>query len=204
MTKRLFDFICSFIGLVFLLPIFVLIGLGIKWDSIGPVFYRGARTGRYGKPFRIFKFRTMVVNGEKLGGLSTAKNDFRVTRVGRFLRKHKLDELPQLINVLKGDMSLTGPRPEVPEYTSLYSEEEKIILSVRPGIADYASLHFFNLSEELGSKDADKVYLQKVRPVKNRLRVQYVKERTFCGDARIIVQALSKIVRGIGGVRQAR
>lgn len=204
MGKRLFDIICSFVGLLVLLPVFLPIILWIKLDSEGPAFYRGIRTGQFGKPFRMFKLRTMVTGAEQLGGSSTAKSDPRVTKAGRFLRKHKVDELPQLINVLMGDMSLTGPRPEVLEYTSLYSEQEQVILTLRPGIVDYASLAFYDLSEVLGSEDADRVYSEKVRPVKNELRVRYVKERTFLGDVKIIFQTLSRIVCGARGVRTPR
>lgn len=199
MAKRLFDILCSSVGLLILLPAFLLIALCIKLDSKGPVFYRGVRTGRHAKPFRIFKFRTMVLGAEKLGGTSTGRDDPRLTRVGKFLRRYKLDELPQLINVLSGEMSLTGPRPEVEEYTSLYTEEEKIILSVRPGIADYASLKFINLGEVLGNEDVDRVYAERVRPEKNKLRIKYAKERTFWGDLKIIFQVLYRLVRGTGG-----
>ena len=136
MLKRLFDIIFSFLGLVALLPLFMLIALLVKLDFRGPVFFRGIRVGRFGKPFKMYKFRTMVANADELGGSPTADNDPRITRAGRFLRKYKLDELPQLIDVLKGEMSLVGPRPEVEEYVKLYSEEEKAILSVCPGMTD--------------------------------------------------------------------
>jgi len=138
--KRIFDIICSACGLLFLSPVLVLIACMIKAGDRGPVFYRGARVGLHGKPFRIFKFRTMVVNAEKIGGASTADDDPRITKVGKFIRKYKLDELPQLINVLKGEMSFVGPRPEVQHYVDMFTEEEKAILSVRPGITDWATL----------------------------------------------------------------
>ena len=140
MLKRLFDIVFSFLGLLVLSPLFLIIAILIKRDSKGPVFFRGIRVGRFGKPFRIYKFRTMVVNADELGGSPTADNDPRITKAGRFLRKYKLDELPQLLNVLKGEMSLVGPRPEVEEYVKLYSEEEKAILSVCPGMTDWASI----------------------------------------------------------------
>lgn len=192
---RLFDILAAALGLLFLFPLLLLFAVMVKLDSPGPVFYRGRRTGRYGIPFRIFKFRTMVVDAEKVGGLSTAANDLRVTRVGRFLRKYKLDELPQLINVLKGEMSIVGPRPEVEEYTSCYDEEERLALTVRPGITDYASICFANLGEVLGSEDADRVYVERVRPIKNQLRVKYVRERTFAGDLKIIVLTFITLMR---------
>jgi lipopolysaccharide/colanic/teichoic acid biosynthesis glycosyltransferase len=192
---RIFDIVLSGLALIFLLPLLALFAIAIKLDSAGPVFYRGKRTGRYGVSFRIFKFRTMVVGADKIGGSSTAAGDFRVTRVGSFLRKYKLDELPQLLNVLKGEMSIVGPRPELEEHTSCYNEEERICLSVRPGITDYASMSFVNLGEVLGSENADQAYLDKVRPIKNQLRVKYVKERSFVGDLRIILLTVLAIVR---------
>lgn len=190
MSKRAFDVIASLIGLVILSPLLAFIALVVAADSRGGVFYRGRRTGRDGEPFRIYKFRTMAADAERTGGYSTAKNDPRVTRVGRCLRRNKLDELPQLLNVLMGDMSIVGPRPEVPVYTRLYQGEELMILSVRPGITDPSSLKFIHLDEVLGETDADTVYEQKVRSVKNALRVQYVKSQSFRHDLSIIVRTL--------------
>jgi lipopolysaccharide/colanic/teichoic acid biosynthesis glycosyltransferase len=138
--KRLFDIIFSLFGLIVLFPLLFALAILIKREDGAPVFYRGVRVGQYGKPFRIFKFRTMVVNAENIGGPSTADDDPRITGIGKFIRKYKLDELPQLINVLKGEMSVVGPRPEVPFYVNMFTEEEKAILSVRPGITDWASL----------------------------------------------------------------
>ncbi|HYX29719.1 MAG TPA: sugar transferase, partial [Pyrinomonadaceae bacterium] len=138
MVTRLFDIIVSLLGLIFLAPVLIMIAVAVKLDSRGPVFYRGKRTGRDGVPFRIFKFRTMILDADQMGGSSTAARDFRVTRVGHFLRRYKLDELPQLLNVLKGEMSIVGPRPELEEHTSVYTEEERVALTVRPGITDYA------------------------------------------------------------------
>jgi len=194
MLKHVFDIVVSFCGLVLLAPLLIVIAVLIKLDSDGPVFYRGLRTGLHAKPFRIFKFRTMVQNAEQLGGGSTAKDDPRVTRVGRVLRRYKLDELPQLLNVLRGEMSIVGPRPELPEYTQLYSGEEKMILTVRPGITDYASLEFIRLGEILGNEAPDRYYEEKVRPIKNALRVKYVKGRTFYGDLKLIARTLARIV----------
>jgi lipopolysaccharide/colanic/teichoic acid biosynthesis glycosyltransferase len=193
MAKRVFDVLGALFGLIVLSPLLLLIAVGVKLGSRGPVFYRGVRAGRYGRPFKTFKFRTMVPDAERLGGLSTAKNDPRVTRVGRFLRKYKLDELPQLLNVLKGEMSIVGPRPEMPEYTSLYTGEEKLILTVRPGITDYASIEFSNLGEILGDEEPDRVYEEQIRPIKNALRVKYVKEQSFWVDIGIIFRTFGRL-----------
>lgn len=149
----------------------------------------------HGLPFRIFKFRTMVMNAEAIGGPSTGKDDPRVTRVGRFLRRYKLDELPQLLNVLRGEMSIVGPRPEVPQYTALYEGDELLILTVRPGITDYASVEFAQLSEVLGSDDPDRMYEERVRPIKNALRVKYVKEQSLVVDLKIIALTVARLLR---------
>jgi lipopolysaccharide/colanic/teichoic acid biosynthesis glycosyltransferase len=167
----------------------------IKREDGGPVFYRGVRVGRYGKPFRIYKFRTMVVNAEKVGGPSTADDDPRITRIGKVLRKYKLDELPQLINVLKGEMSIVGPRPEVQFYVDMFTEEEKAILSVRPGITDWASL--WNPDEGAilaGSPDPEKTYMEKTRPTKIKLQLKYVKERSFWVDLKIIALTILTVI----------
>jgi lipopolysaccharide/colanic/teichoic acid biosynthesis glycosyltransferase len=185
--KRLFDLIVSTISLIILSPLFLVIALLIKLNSKGPIFYRGVRSGLYGKPFKIFKFRTMVTNAEKVGGFSTALNDPRLTRMGRFLRKYKFDELPQFINVLKGEMSLVGPRPQVEHYTKLYNNEEKIILSVKPGLTDYASIQFINLDQILGDERVDEKYFQEIEPEKNRLRMKYAQEHSFLIDMKILI-----------------
>lgn len=187
MLKRSFDILLSLSGLIFLSPVLIVICLLIRGVDSRTTFYRGVRVGRYGKPFRIFKFRTMVVNAESLGGQSTADDDPRITKVGKFIRKYKLDELPQIINVLKGEMSFVGPRPEVQHYVDMFTEEEKAILSVRPGITDWASL--WNLDEGAilaGSLDPEKTYMEEIRPTKIRLQVKYVKERSFLVDLKII------------------
>ena len=168
----------------------------LKKEDGGPVFYRGVRVGRFGNPFRIFKFRTMVLNAEKLGGPSTADDDPRITRMGKFIRKFKLDELPQLINVLKGEMSIVGPRPEVQMYVDMFTEEEKAILSVRPGITDWASI--WNPDEGAilaGSPDPEKTYMEKIRPEKIRLQLKYVRERSFWNDLKIIVQTIITVLK---------
>ena len=193
--KRLFDLVAAIIGLIVLFPLLLLFAILIKIDSSGPVFYRGIRTGKGGRPFRIFKFRTMIPNADQLGGLSTAKDDPRVTRVGKVLRKYKLDELPQLLNVLKGEMSIVGPRPEMPDYTSQYRGEEKRILSVKPGITDYASIKFSNLGEVLGNEKPNQVYEEQVRPVKNALRVKYVNEQSFLTDMKILAQTFLVLLK---------
>lgn len=181
----------SGIALVLLSPLLLVVALRIVTDSRGPVMFRGIRAGRFGRPFRIYKFRTMVVNAEALGGPSTSDSDPRITRVGRSLRKYKLDELPQLINILKGEMSLVGPRPEVPQYVALFTEEEKAILEVRPGITDWASI--WNPDEGAllaGSEDPEKTYLERIRPNKIRLQLKYVRHQSFCTDLRILVETL--------------
>jgi lipopolysaccharide/colanic/teichoic acid biosynthesis glycosyltransferase len=193
MVKRVFDITGAIIGLLVLSPLMLVIAVLVKWDSPGPIIYAGIRSGRYGKPFSIYKFRTMVQDAERRGGLSTAQNDPRITRVGKILRKYKLDELPQLINILQGDMSFVGPRPEMPEYTRLYTKEEQLILTVRPGITDYASIEFVQLGKILGDADPDRVYEEQVRPIKNALRVKYVKEQSFWNDIRLILRTLSRI-----------
>jgi len=167
----------------------------IKLNSKGPVFYKGKRIGHLGKPFRIYKFRTMVTNAEKIGGPSTADDDPRITKLGRFLRKYKLDELSQLINVLRGEMSLVGPRPEVQHYVEMFTEEEKAILNVQPGITDWASL--WNPDEGAilaGSSDPEKAYMEKIRPQKLKLQLKYVRKHSFWIDLKIILLTLKSII----------
>ncbi|MGC2420170.1 MAG: sugar transferase [Candidatus Acidiferrales bacterium] len=193
--KRLMDFGISLLGLALLSPILLATAILIKLDSRGPVFYRGVRVGRHGNPFRIFKFRTMVVNADKIGGSSTPEDDPRLTRIGSSLRKYKLDELPQLFNVLAGEMSLVGPRPQVSWAVERYSVEEKELLKVRPGITDYASLRFRNEGEILrGSADPDKDYLEKVQPEKMRLSLDYVRNRSFWLDCRILMETVATML----------
>ena len=193
-SKRVFDFSLAFIGLIVLSPLLVVIAAAIKLTSIGPVLYRGVRTGRHGKFFRMIKFRTMVANAESIGGTSTAETDPRITRIGRWLRAHKLDELPQLFNVLKGEMSLVGPRPEVEEYTRLYTREEMAILEVPPGITDLSSIKFRDLNTILaGADDPDKYFAENVLPTKNKLRLDYVRNRSLWLDFKIIFLTLRAI-----------
>ena len=195
MVKRAVDIVVGAVGLVLLSPLFAGIAVLVKMGSPGVAFYRGVRVGRYGKPFHMLKFRTLVVDAEQIGGSSTADDDPRVTRVGKLLRKYKLDELPQLINVLKGDMSLVGPRPEVPHYVQMFTDEEQAILSVRPGITDWATL--WNPDEGAvlaGSADAEKAYMEKIRPTKLRLQLNYVRTQSFWGDIKILAWTVSAIL----------
>jgi len=193
LVKRFFDIIVSLVGLIITSPLLAAIAIAIKRDSPGPVFYRGERIGRAGRPFRIYKFRTMVVNADKLGGPSTAADDPRLTKLAGLLKKYQLDELPQLINVLKGEMSLVGPRPEVPFYVKMFTKEEEAILTVRPGMTDYASLWDFHEGEILkGSTDPEKTYMEKIRPEKIRLQLKYVREHPFWVDLKIILKTLRR------------
>lgn len=194
-AKRAFDVVLSALGLVFLSLLLVALAVAIRLNSPGPVFYRGLRAGRYGKPFRIFKFRTMVVNADKIGGPSSASNDPRITRVGAFLRRYKLDELPQLINVLRGEMSFVGPRPEVLQYVAMFSSEEKAILSVPPGITDWSSIWNSDEGSILArSSDPEKTYLEEIRPEKIRLQLEYVRNHSFTTDMRILLETLKVLL----------
>ena len=202
--KITFDIVASFVGLIVLSPVLAVLAIAIKLDSRGPIFYRGERVGFRGKRFRIFKFRTMVVGADRIGGPSTAAGDPRVTRVGRFLRSVKLDEFPQLINVLKREMSIVGPRPEVPYYVAMFTEEEKAILEVRPGITDWASI--WNSDEAAllaGSPDPEKKYIEEVRPHKIRLQLEYVRNHSFATDLRILWETCKVLVPGHKSIAQA-
>lgn len=195
--KRWFDLLASGLGLIALSPLLILIALLIKLDSKGPVFFRQERVGRFGKIFRIHKFRTMITDAERKGLQITVGADARVTRLGGTLRKYKLDELPQLIDVLLGDMSLVGPRPEVSRYVACYPEETKdIVLSVRPGITDWASIEYKDENRILGlAEDPHRAYVEQVLPVKLGYYINYVRRRTFLGDLKIILATLVAIVR---------
>ena len=197
--KRLFDVLVASALLVLLSPFLLILAGLIKAGDGGPVFYRAPRVGLGGQPFRMVKFRTMVRHADKLGGPSTPGGDPRVTPIGRWLRKHKLDELRQLFNVCGGTMSLVGPRPEVQQYVDLYSEEERVILTIRPGLTDWASL--WNIDEGAllkGSPDPEKVYLETIRPVKLRLQLAYVRQRGFGTDLRILLHTANSLARGKG------
>jgi len=193
-VKRVSDLGFSAAAVLTLAPLMILIAVLIKLGPPGPVFYRGERAAKGGNTFLILKFRSMVVDAERRGGFSTAINDPRLTPIGRFLRKYKLDELPQFFNVLFGDMSLVGPRPQVLFYTSKYAGDDRLILSVKPGITDLASLYFADMDSVLGSGDVDARYLAEVEPVKNKLRLQYVKEQSYLLDIRILVETACKLI----------
>lgn len=198
-VKRLVDVLLAFIFLLLLSPFFLAISLLIKFDSKGPIFYSALRGGYHNISFKILKFRTMVIDADKIGGNTTALNDPRITRVGKILRKTKLDELPQLINIIKGDMSFIGPRPEVLIYTSKYTEEEKRILSVRPGITDISSLNYISLDEVVGTQNVDEYYEKYVLHNKNLLRLEYVDSQSAWLDVKLffltIWGVMKKIVR---------
>jgi lipopolysaccharide/colanic/teichoic acid biosynthesis glycosyltransferase len=187
MVKRLCDIVVSAVALLLLLPVFTVVGILIKLDSPGPVFHRGTRIGRHGRPFHIFKFRTMVVGADTKGPSSTTADDPRITPIGRFIRRFNLDELPQFINVFKGEMSIVGPRPQVLWAVELYTEEERTILSVRPGITDWATIWIRDEGELLrGSTDPDKDYLEKIWPEKRRLQLEYVRNHSVWVDLQIM------------------
>jgi lipopolysaccharide/colanic/teichoic acid biosynthesis glycosyltransferase len=188
--KRTFDVLLACAGLLVLSPLLLLLAILVKLSSPGPVFYRGLRAGRHGRPFRIFKFRSMVQDGEQRGGTTTGKDDPRTTRLGRFLRKYKLDELPQLFNLLSGDMSIVGPRPEVFEYTDQYTPEQRRILNVRPGITDLACIEFHDLQEYVGADDPDRVYRERILPRKNELRLKYADEHCLWLDFKIVATTI--------------
>ena len=174
--KRIFDIVASLGGLIILSPMLIIVAICIKLDSKGPVFFKQKRVGKNKKIFEIYKFRTMVTDAEKLGKQITVGNDSRITRVGKFIRKCKLDELPQLINVVKGEMSLVGPRPEVPRYVELYDEYQEQILLVQPGITDYASIEYRNENDILGnSSNPEETYIEEIMPTKIELNMKYIR-----------------------------
>lgn len=195
-TKRLFDITFSIVGLGIFSPFLGIIALSIKLDSKGPIFYRGERLGKCGRLFAMYKFRTMVDGAEKKGVLATPEGDPRVTRLGRFLRSYKLDELPQLWNILKGEMSLVGPRPEGAIYFQYYTKEEKItILSVLPGITDPGTLRFHDEGKLLaGTDDPIKLYVETIKDEKVKLQMEYIKNRSLWTDLTIILATLKTIV----------
>ncbi|KAA0947517.1 sugar transferase [Pseudomonas sp. ANT_H14] len=196
MLKRFFDLFLSIFGLLVLAPFFMCLAFWIKLDSPGPVFFRQVRLGRYGIPFRIHKFRTMNINSEQEGRL-TIGSDGRITRSGHFLRKYKLDELPQLIDVFLGRMSLVGPRPEVQEFIDMYSKEiRERVLSVRPGITDRASIEMIDENQLLaGYSDPRKAYIDIILPVKQKYYLAYIDEQGFLIDLKIILATFSKLLR---------
>lgn len=193
--KRIFDIIMSSIGLIALSPILLILSVLIKIDSKGPVFYRQTRVGKSNKDFRIFKFRTMRPNADKTGLITVGGHDPRVTRSGYYIRKYKLDEFPQLINVLLGDMSLVGPRPEVRKYVNLYNAEQLHVLDVRPGITSLASIRYRNENELLANAtNPDKVYIEKIMPDKLAIDLEYVAKASLWTDIKLIFTTFYEII----------
>ena len=194
-AKRAMDIVLSAAALCVLWPVLLLIALAIVVDDPGPVFYRQVRVGRGGKPFRIFKFRTMVVDADKKGLSITVGRDSRITRVGAFLRKTKLDELAQLLNVLCGQMSFVGPRPEVPRYVELYTPYQRQVLLVRPGITDYASIAYRNENDLLaGADDPERMYIETIMPDKIELNMKYLREISPLADVRLILKTIIAVI----------
>jgi lipopolysaccharide/colanic/teichoic acid biosynthesis glycosyltransferase len=194
--KRVFDIFFSLNGLLILHPFLFFIALIIKLNDFGPVFYKAPRVGLNGRLFKMYKFRTMVVNADKIGASSTTSSDPRITAMGRFLRKYKLDEMPQLINVFIGNMSIVGPRPEVKYFTELFTEEEKAILSVKPGITDYASVWNSDEGKILeGAEDPDKAYMELIWPEKKKLQLKYVQEHSLWVDIKIVFLTLQAVLK---------
>jgi lipopolysaccharide/colanic/teichoic acid biosynthesis glycosyltransferase len=195
-VKRLFDIVASLFGLMMLFPVFIIISILVIVDSGFPIFYRQTRVGRNNVDFRLWKFRSMHTDADKRGLLTVGDRDPRITRMGFFLRKTKLDELPQLINVLVGDMSLVGPRPEVRRYVDYYNDEQMRVLSIRPGITDNASIKFRNETEILASQDdPEQYYIDHILPEKTALYLKYVDSRSFLGDLKMILNTLVAIIR---------
>ena len=195
MVKRLFDIVASGCGLLVLSPLFVVLAIWIKFDSKGPVFYRQVRVGRNNKDFKLFKFRSMRVGADKQGLITVGGHDPRITRSGYFIRKYKLDEFPQLINVFIGDMSLVGPRPEVRKYVDMYTPEQMRVLSVRPGITDLASIRYRNENELLEqAENPDEYYEQVIMQDKLRINLEYVENHSFWNDIKLIFMTFWEIV----------
>lgn len=191
--KRIFDFLASLLGIIILSPILLVVAIAIKIDSKGNILFMQKRIGKNGVPFYIYKFRTMVSDAEKIGKQITVGKDNRITKVGAFLRKYKIDELPQLFNVLKGDMSLVGPRPEVPKYVDLYTESEKRVLEVRPGITDLASLRYKDENDILGNVDnPEEYYINVIMKDKLKLNLEYIEKSNLIFDISLIFKTIIK------------
>lgn len=207
-VKRLLDVLLALFLLFWLWPLLLLIAILVVLDSGFPILYRAQRGGRHGKPFRICKFRSMVKNADQIGGGTTALHDARITRVGGFLRTTKLDEIPQLFNILGGSMSFIGPRPELTRYTDTYDEQERHILDVRPGITDFSSLEFISLDEVVGATNADEYYEKHVYKRKNALRLKYVAELSLKTDVKLFLATVCKVahkaLKVICGARQPK
>lgn len=194
--KRIFDIVMSGLGLICLSPLFLVLAVWIKCDSAGPVFYRQVRVGRGNKDFRLFKFRSMRPDSDKLGLITVGGHDPRVTRSGYYIRKYKLDEFPQLINVFVGDMSLVGPRPEVRKYVDLYTPEQLRVLNVRPGITSLASIRYRNENEILAkADDPDKTYVEQIMPDKIAIDLEYVENASLTNDIKLIFKTFGEIIR---------
>jgi lipopolysaccharide/colanic/teichoic acid biosynthesis glycosyltransferase len=195
MLKRLFDIFFSAIGLILLSPVFLIMAIWIKCDSYGPIFYKQTRVGKNGRNFLLYKFRSMGVGSDKKGLLTVGEKDPRITRSGKFIRKFKLDEFPQLINVLRGEMSIVGPRPEVPKYVALYSEEQKKVLKIRPGISDWSSIRFSSENELLAqAENSEDFYISEIMPEKLKMNLEYVSTNNFWMDVKIIFMTLKKLI----------
>jgi lipopolysaccharide/colanic/teichoic acid biosynthesis glycosyltransferase len=195
MAKRLFDLVISTIFLICLTPLLILLAIWIKFDSKGKILYRQVRVGKYNNDFLIYKFRTMRPEADKESLLTVGGRDSRITHAGYFLRKYKLDELPQLLNVVKGDMSLVGPRPEVRKYVKLYTNAQRMVLNVRPGITDYASIQFRNENDLLAAaENPEKTYIEEIMPQKLALNLMYIKEAGLINDLKIIFLTIKKII----------
>lgn len=196
MIKRIFDIVASGLGLLVLAPVFLVIALLVSLDSKGPVFYRQERIGRHFAVFKLWKFRTMHVGADRQSAITIGKRDSRITRVGYWLRKYKLDELPQLINVVLGEMSLVGPRPEVKKFVDLYSPEQRKVLSILPGLTDWASIHYRHENSLLeGKEDPIRYYEEVIMPAKLALNLKYLQQRSFWVDLNILVQTFVALFR---------
>ena len=196
MIKRLFDFFATSIALIILCPLFLVVALLIVLDSKGGVFYRQERIGKNKKPFMLFKFRSMKPGADKEGLITVGGRDVRTTAVGYFIRKYKLDELPQLFNILKNDMSIVGPRPEVDKYVKLYSVEQQNVLKVKPGLTDLASIAFINENVILAqAENPEEIYVSKIMPEKLALNLNYIQQQSFWFDLKIIFKTIGKIIR---------
>lgn len=193
--KRLFDILSSAIAFILLSPLLIVLAVAIMIDSKGGVFYKQKRIGKNGKAFMLYKFRSMRTGSDRKGLITVGSNDDRTTKVGRFIRKYKLDELPQLINILKNEMSVVGPRPEVEKYVQLYTAEQRKVLKIKPGLTDLASLAYINENEILGrAKDPEKTYVEQIMPAKLRLNLEYIEKQSFWFDLQIIAKTLMRIV----------
>lgn len=194
--KRCFDIFWSFIGITMLSWLFLIVALAIKCTSKGPVLFKQERVGKNGKTFKIWKFRSMVVNAEAKGMQITTDGDNRITKVGKFIRKTKIDELPQFFNVLSGKMSFVGPRPEVPKYVTMYNEEQRKVLSVKPGITDLASIEFRNENDLLdASENPERKYIEEIMPAKLALNLKYIKKAGFFYDIGLIFKTIGKVIK---------